>query len=86
MREVHIGNCRCINADMEDVLPTLDAMSVAVVTDPPYGIREGPKAVEDWVIEMICKPFYGDLLFLDRNQFLKSFPPLAASRMLNFIV
>lgn len=36
--EVQIGNCRCINADMEDVLPTLDARSVAIVTDPPFGI------------------------------------------------
>lgn len=37
-REVQIGNCRCINADMEDVLPTLDTRSAAIVTDPPYGI------------------------------------------------
>lgn len=55
-------------------------------------IDVGPLFVEmreaggDWVIEMICEPFTDDSLFRDRCQFLKSFPPLAASMMLNFIV
>jgi DNA modification methylase len=37
-REETIGDCRLINADCLDVLPTLDKVN-AVVTDPPYGIN-----------------------------------------------
>lgn len=36
-REVTIGDCRLINADCREVLPTLGKVD-AVVTDPPYGI------------------------------------------------
>ena len=38
-REVTIGNCRLLQADCRDVLPTLGRVC-AVVTDPPYGIGE----------------------------------------------
>ena len=38
-REEIIGDCRLINADCRDVLPTLGKVD-AVVTDPPYGIGE----------------------------------------------
>jgi DNA modification methylase len=40
MREEIIGDCRLINADCRDVLPTLPKVD-AVVTDPPYGINYG---------------------------------------------
>ena len=36
-REEIIGDCRLINADCRDVLPTLGKVD-AVLTDPPYGI------------------------------------------------
>ena len=36
-REVTIGDCRLIQADCLDVLPTLEGVD-AVVSDPPYGI------------------------------------------------
>lgn len=36
-REVTIGNCRLIQADCRDVLPTLGRVD-AVLADPPYGI------------------------------------------------
>ncbi|MDZ7711743.1 MAG: DNA methyltransferase [Rhodovibrio sp.] len=37
-REVTIGDCRLIQADCLDVLPTLEGVD-AVVTDPPYGTK-----------------------------------------------
>jgi site-specific DNA-methyltransferase (adenine-specific) len=37
VREVQIGNCRLIQGDCLDILPTLGKVD-AVVTDPPYGI------------------------------------------------
>jgi DNA modification methylase len=39
MREEIIGDCRLILSDCMDVLPTLGKVD-AVVTDPPYGIKE----------------------------------------------
>lgn len=39
VREVTIGNCRLIQGDCLDVMPTLGRFD-AVVTDPPYGIGE----------------------------------------------
>jgi 16S rRNA G966 N2-methylase RsmD len=39
-REEIIGDCRLINADCLDVMPTLNKID-AVVTDPPYGINIG---------------------------------------------
>ena len=36
-REVTIGDCRLIQADCLDVLPTLDGVD-AVIADPPYGM------------------------------------------------
>jgi DNA modification methylase len=38
VREETIGNCRLIQADCLEVLPTLDGVD-AVVTDPPYGMN-----------------------------------------------
>lgn len=43
VREVIIGNCRLIQGDCAEILPTLGKVD-AVVTDPPYGIgRDGQK-------------------------------------------
>ena len=42
MREEQIGECRLILGDCREVLPTLGKVD-AVVTDPPYGVRE-----DDW--------------------------------------
>jgi site-specific DNA-methyltransferase (adenine-specific)/modification methylase len=39
VREETIGDCRLIQADCLEVLPTLEGVD-AVVTDPPYGIGE----------------------------------------------
>lgn len=38
VREETIGDCRLIQADCLEVLPTLEGVD-AVVTDPPYGVR-----------------------------------------------
>lgn len=40
VREVTIGNCRLIQGDCAEILPTLGNVD-AVVTDPPYGIGAG---------------------------------------------
>lgn len=44
MREEIIGECRLINADCREILPTLQHVD-AVVTDPPYGIGENERKV-----------------------------------------
>jgi site-specific DNA-methyltransferase (adenine-specific) len=41
VREVQIGNCRLIQGDCLDILPTLGKVD-AVVTDPPFGISDSP--------------------------------------------
>ena len=39
MRVEKVGHCTLYLADCMDVLPTLDSVD-AVVTDPPYGIKQ----------------------------------------------
>ena len=41
VREVTIGNCRLIQGNCLEVMPTLGEVD-AVVTDPPYGISDAP--------------------------------------------
>ena len=40
--EVTIGDCRLINADCRDVLPTLGKFDL-LLTDPPYGVNMGKR-------------------------------------------